>query len=150
YRYVGFTDPAGGSGKDSYTAAVAHEENSMLVLDAIREQRPPFSPEQTTEEFAKFFGTYSVLKIKGDRYAGQWPREQFRKHGIEYEVSDKSKSEIYKESLPLFNSRRVELLDNSRLVAQLCGLERRTVRGGNDSIDHAPNANDDVINSVCG
>ena len=35
-----------------------------------------------------------------------------------------------------------------RLVTQLCGLERRTARGGKDSIDHAPSSHDDVINSA--
>jgi hypothetical protein len=30
------------------------------------------------------------------------------------------------------------------------GLERRTARGGKDSIDHAPNAYDDLANSVAG
>jgi hypothetical protein len=39
---------------------------------------------------------------------------------------------------PLLNSGRVELLDNSRLISQLCNLERRTARGGRDSIDHPP------------
>jgi hypothetical protein len=42
------------------------------------------------------------------------------------------------------------LLDRPRLVAQLCGLERRVSRGGKDSIDHAPSpaAHDDVANAV--
>jgi hypothetical protein len=33
---------------------------------------------------------------------------------------------------------------------QLCGLERRTARGGRDSIDHAPGSHDDVANAVAG
>ena len=46
--------------------------------------------------------------------------------------------------------RRVELLDITRLSAQLYGLERRTARGGRDSIDHAPNGHDDLCNVVAG
>jgi hypothetical protein len=46
------------------------------------------------------------------------------------------------------NSRRIELLDIPRLSAQLIGLERRTARGGRDSIDHAPGGHDDVINAA--
>jgi hypothetical protein len=38
----------------------------------------------------------------------------------------------------------------SRLVSQLCGLERRTARGGRDSIDHPPGAHDDLANSAAG
>ena len=54
--------------------------------------------------------------------------------------------------LPLLNSGRVELLDVSRLRSQLAGLERRTSRGGRESIDHAPGASshDDLINAACG
>jgi hypothetical protein len=42
------------------------------------------------------------------------------------------------------------LLDDARVLAQIVGLERRTTRGGKDSIDHAPNAHDDLVNSVAG
>jgi hypothetical protein len=34
--------------------------------------------------------------------------------------------------------------------AQLCTLERRTSRAGRDSINHAPNAHDDVGNAAAG
>jgi hypothetical protein len=50
----------------------------------------------------------------------------------------------------MLNSRRVELLDHPKLVAQLVGLERRTARSGRDSIDHAPGAHDDVANAAAG
>jgi hypothetical protein len=33
-------------------------------------------------------------------------------------------------------------------VSQLVGLERRTTRAGKDSIDHAPGAHDDLVNSL--
>jgi hypothetical protein len=35
-------------------------------------------------------------------------------------------------------------------VTQLTSLERRTARGGKDSIDHAPGAHDDTANAVAG
>ena len=35
-------------------------------------------------------------------------------------------------------------------MTQITSLERRTVRGGRDSIDHAPGAHDDVANAVAG
>ena len=37
-----------------------------------------------------------------------------------------------------------------RLAAQLCSLERRTARGGKDSIDHPPGGHDDLANAVAG
>ena len=52
--------------------------------------------------------------------------------------------------MPLLNARRVDLVDDKKLVAQLVGLERRTARSGKDPIDHAPNAHDDVANCVAG
>ena len=33
---------------------------------------------------------------------------------------------------------------------QLCSLERRTARGGKDSIDHSPGMHDDIANAVAG
>jgi hypothetical protein len=65
-------------------------------------------------------------------------------------VSDKAKSDIYRDLLPVLNSGRVELLDLPRLAGQLCGLERRTARSGKDAIDHAPGAHDDIANAVAG
>jgi hypothetical protein len=52
--------------------------------------------------------------------------------------------------LPTLNAKRVELLDHPRLVSQLCRLKRKTARSGKDSIDHAPGARDDLVNSVAG
>jgi hypothetical protein len=149
HTYVGFTDPSGGSA-DSMTLAIAHREADRAVLDAVREVRPPFSPESVVEEFATLLKSYGVTTVCGDRYAGEWPRERFRVHGIEYEVAEKPKSTIYGELLPILNSGRAELLDLPRLTAQLCNLERRTARGGRDSIDHPPGAHDDIANAVAG
>ncbi len=148
-KYSAFTDPSGGS-QDSFTVAIAHRENDLAVLDAVREVHPPFSPEQVTGEFATLIKSYHLRTVSGDRYAGEWPREQFRKHGVEYKVGDKPKSELYRDLLPLVNSGRVELLDHKVLKRQLEGLERRVARGGKDSIDHGPQGRDDVANSVAG
>ena len=149
-RYSAFTDPSGGSA-DSFTVAICHrEKNDVAVLDAVRERKPPFSPEQVVEEFSGLLGSYGVREVVGDRYGGEWPSEQFRKRGITYRPSECAKSEIYLESLPLLNGGRVDLLDNDRLVAQICGLERRTARGGRDTVDHAPGARDDLANSALG
>ena len=148
-RYFAFTDPSGGS-SDSFTLAVAHREGKGAILDAVRERKPPFSPEDVTQEFAAFLKSYGISAVCGDRYAGEWPREAFRKHGIKYEPATKPKSDLYRDLLPLLNSERADLLDNDRLVVQLVGLERRAARGGRDSIDHAPGTSDDLANAVAG
>ena len=153
--YADFRDPAGGSGGDSDTIAVAHGEERedgrvAAVLDLIREAVPPFSPEQVTADFMGAVKPYGVREVVGDRYAGEWPREACRRHGIEYRVSERTKSEIYSAFLPALNSGRVELLDHPKLLAQLAGLERRTGFGGRDAIDHAPRGHDDLINAAAG
>jgi hypothetical protein len=82
--------------------------------------------------------------------AGIWPVEAFARVGIKYEQSAAPKSDLYRDLLLLINSQRIELLDHSRLINQLTALERRTARGGRDSIDHPPGAHDDLANVVAG
>jgi hypothetical protein len=147
--YSAFVDPSGGSA-DAMTLCIAHRSGNCAIVDAVRERRPPFSPESVVEEFAQLLRSYGISQVRGDRYGGEWPREQFSNRGIRYVVADKTKSDIYRDLLPVLNSGRVELLDVPRLAGQLCGLERRTARGGKDAIDHAPGAHDDVANCVAG
>ncbi len=149
-NYVAFVDPSGGTGTDSMTIAVAHRDGERSILDAVREVRPPFSPEAVTQDFAALLKTYRIRKVQGDRYAGEWPRERFRTHGIDYDLSDRPKSDIYRDFLPVLNSGRAELLNLPRLLSQLSGLERRTARSGRDSIDHPPGGHDDVANVAAG
>jgi hypothetical protein len=148
--YQAFADPSGGS-SDSMTVAVAHRDSDgIAILDAIREFRPPFSPEAVVVEIAALLKSYKIARVTGDRYGGEWPRERFSKSGITYDISDRPKSDIYRDSLPLLNSGKLELLDHKRLASQLVGLERRTARGGRDSIDHGPGAHDDLANAALG
>jgi hypothetical protein len=149
--YTAFVDPSGGS-SDAMTVSLSHrDKDGRVILDAVRERRPPFSPEAVVAEFAGLLKSYHVARVHGDRYGGEWPREQFRKAGIDYVPSEKPKSDLYLELLPLLNGGKVELLDHPRLHNQLIGLERRTTRGsGRESIDHAPGAHDDIANAVAG
>jgi hypothetical protein len=149
-QYVAFVDPAGGSGADSFTLAIAHMEDETSVLDCIREVQPPFSPESISAEFANLMFTYGIRKCQGDRFAGLWPVEVFARYGVKYEQSAKAKSELYLTLLPQINSGSVMLLKNTRLILQLSALERRSTRGGRDAIDHGPKNHDDVANAVAG
>lgn len=147
--YVGFVDPSGGS-VDSMTLCIAHRDKDRVIIDAIRERKPPFSPSDVVNEFSGLLQTYRIHKICGDRYAGEWAREPFRSYGTTYDVCEKPASDIYRDALPALNSSRVELLDHPRAVAQLCQLERRSARSGKDSIGHPPGAHDDIANVICG
>ena len=67
-QHRAFCDPSGGS-SDSFTLAIAHAEvrhgRRIAVLDALRERRPPFSPEQTVAEFAALLRTYGLTEVTG-------------------------------------------------------------------------------------
>jgi hypothetical protein len=150
--YRAFVDPSGGS-EDSMTLAIAHKmpkPEEQIVIDAIREARPPFSPEAVVDEFAALCKLYRLTKVTGDHFAGEFVKEPFRKHGITYEVAKSPKSDLYRDLLPLLNSGRIQLPKHDRLVSQIVGLERRVSRAGKDSIDHAPHAHDDLANCVAG
>jgi hypothetical protein len=125
--YLGFVDPSGGA-SDAMALAIAHRVGDMVILDATREIQPPFNPDAATTEFSTLLRAYGIGKVIGDRYAGEWVRERFRRSGIEYQLSEAPKSDIYRDALPLFNAGRAQLLDVKRLVNQLCSLERRTAR----------------------
>jgi hypothetical protein len=153
--YQAFVDPSGGS-SDSMTLAIGHQQltpdnkRGIGVLDVVREIRAPFSPEAAVAEFAQLLQSYGIRFVRGDRYGAQWTQESFKKVGIEYRPADLAKTEIYRDFLPRLNSGEVDLLDNQRLVTQLLGLERRTARGGRDSIDHPPGGHDDLANAAAG
>jgi hypothetical protein len=150
--YVAFVDMAGGSGGDSSVITIGYrDEDEIGVLVCIRESRPPHSPAETIAEFAARCKSYGIIEVIGDRFAGEFPREMFREHGISYRVAEKTKSAYYVEFLALANSRRVQLLDSRRLQIQLMSLERRVGRGtGRDSIDHRRDLHDDVANACAG
>jgi hypothetical protein len=147
--YFAFTDPSGGR-SDAMTLAIAHRDKSKATLDCLREVQPPFSPENVVREFAETLRRYRLSSVTGDKYGAEWVQEQFEKAGIQYKPSEKSRSEIYLEALPMLVSEQAELLDHPRLVAQLASLERRTSRAGKDAIDHPPSGHDDLSNSACG
>lgn len=148
-QYRAFVDPSGGSA-DGFTLAIAHNEGDRVVLDLIREVKPPFSPESVVKEYSDTVKTYGIATVTGDRYAGEWPRERFRDHGVTYEIAPAARTELYLTLLPAMNSRRCVLLDDGRLFQQLLQLERRASRAGRDLIDHPPGGHDDVANAVAG
>lgn len=148
-RYFSFTDPSGGSG-DSMACAVGHMDGDMLVVDAIREIKALFDPESAVEEIAQVLAPYKVDQTTGDRYSAQWCSQAFEKRGIKYEQAEQNASQLYLEMLPRINAKTIRLLDHPRAINQICLLERRTARGGRDSISHPPNLHDDVANAIAG
>lgn len=152
-EYVAFVDPSGGA-QDSFAMAIAHREfrdaGDLAILDRAVEFQAPFSPEHVVESICDELSRWGVTTVKGDQYAGEWPGEQFRKRGVDYKPSELTKSEIYREAMPVMTARKAQLLDIARLRHQILALERRAHRGGRDSIDHPPGGHDDVANAALG
>jgi len=149
-QYKAHVDPSGGSGQDSFTLAIGSNVNGKAVLDLLLEYRPPFKPSEVIAQIAAVCRAYGVETVTGDSYAGGFSKEQFEKQGLVYEKCDRNRSQLYLDFLPLVTSASVDLLDDQRMIAQFAALERRTAKGGRDSVDHKPGAHDDLCTVVAG
>jgi hypothetical protein len=149
FEYAGFADPSGGA-RDSFTCGIAHHEGETAVLDCLVEIRPPFDPAAATAQIAAVLKQYRVHSVVGDRYGAQWVVSAFDQNGIHYKHSERDRSAIYADALPLFTSGKARLLDNRKLVSQFSSLERKTSSMGRDKIDHGPGGHDDLCNSAAG
>jgi hypothetical protein len=147
--YHGACDPSGGSGQDSFTASCAHTDASGNVLqDCLIEIRPPYSPTMAVDQAAAMFKNYGLSSCTGDAYSALWVVEAFAKVGIRYVHSERFRSEIYLDCLPLFTSGRARILDNKRLINQFQSLERKTSSIGRDRVNHPIGQHDDLANAT--
>jgi hypothetical protein len=113
--YRCFVDAASGvPAGDSYTIGIAHKLADRVVVDAIREVRPPFSAfEVINTVLLPLCKAYSIHSIVGDNYAGELAKEPVRAAGISYELSKKHKSELYIDPfLPMLNARKIDIPRN--------------------------------------
>jgi len=152
HRYVAFCDASSGRG-DSFTLAIAHRTaDGHYVLDHLWEKPSPFNAEDAVWEACQLLRSYGLSQVTGDKYAIGFTEANFRRHGIAYVTSEKDKSALYLEALPLFTTGRVGLLDNKKLVHQFTSLERRTSPLGKDTVTHPDhrNAHDDLANACAG
>jgi hypothetical protein len=149
WSYKVYVDPSGGAA-DGFTLAVAHNEDGRGILDLLVERLPPFSPELVCAEYAGICREYGVGSVEGDRYGGQWVSERFSEHGITYNYTERTTSDMYREALPLFMGGKVELLDHTKLAVQLSTLERRVTRGAREFVSHPIGAHDDLATACCG
>jgi hypothetical protein len=147
--YVAFADPSGGR-RDAFTVAIAHLDGERVIIDVVRAWPPPFDPSGVVEEVAALLKSYGCPSVTGDRYAGEWPREAFRNHRIEYAASELDRSDLYLELLPVVNAGRIELPDDAKLLGELRELERRRGTAGRDRVDHRLASHDDRGNSLAG
>jgi hypothetical protein len=151
FQYFAACDAAGSEGKDSFTLCIGHHDHEVkdrIIVDAVREWRPPFNPETVVKVCAELMRGYGVRAVIADSYAKNWPKQSFARHGVEYAEVAPTKSDIYLHCIPLFTANRVVLLDVPRIVDQFCGLRRKVGQGGRETIDHLRNGHDDLCNAV--
>ena len=150
-HYRAFTDSAGGVGQDAYTVAIAHKDDAgRVVVDVVRGTSGKFDPQTVTWECAQLLKEYGLRQVTGDAYGAEWVATAWQQCGVSYTRSERTKSEIYIEALPLFTRGLLRLPDHPKLLRELRMLERHTHRSGRDSVDHPRNGGrDDYANSAC-
>ena len=149
-RCEAFCDPASGTGKDAFTLAIAARHEGRADLLVCRAWHPPFNPSSVIAEAAAVLKGYGLRSVTSDAYAGGFVSEGFAAHGITLVRTDRDRSAIYLDLLPLINAARVRLLDQPELLRELRGLERRRGSSGRDRVDHRTGAHDDRANAAAG
>jgi len=148
-RYAAFLDPSGGQ-HDSMTLGIAHRHGERVLLDAALEWKAPFDPAEVVTDVARVLRSYKIRQVVSDRYAGAWVEAELRKHDIWFKASERDKSTIFLDALPLMTSGNAMLLDNPRLVSQITGLQREVGKMGRDRIVKMRGAYDDLANAALG
>lgn len=151
FNYHAFVDVSGGS-SDGFTLSICHwdPKKRKVVQDVLRVRKPPFKVKEVTKEYCGVLHKYRCGFVYGDHYAGEWPREEFAVYQISYEPSDATKTDIFRDFLPILNNHDIELLDNDVLFDELISLERRTTPTGKEVIEAPKGKYDDAANSTAG
>lgn len=152
FKYYAFADASAG-GSESFTFAIGHTEGSgddaVVYVDVLRGARAE-DPYTLVAVFAELCKTYRINKVRGDKFAKSWVEQGFAKHGIKYEFTDKNKSDIVLESLPMWLRGSVKIPRHETLIRELKQLQRIAGRGGRDRVDHPRRGTDDYANVCCG
>lgn len=151
--YTAFCDAAGGTDSDSFTLAVAHYDKAheTVIMDLCRERAPRFVPAAVIAEFAQLLKLYRISSVMGDSFAGGFHADEWTRNGITFRSYPRTTSENYLHALPLLLSGRVQLIDSSKLRAQLASLERH-VLAGREVVRHpaVASAHDDIAAAAAG
>jgi len=155
HKYAAGCDTSGlGGGKnpDAFTMSICHQENDVIVQDYLRgwkkSRNADLNLESIVGEIAAILKEYRLNQIHGDKFAAQWPVEQFKKVGVIYNQTPEPKSFYYLATEPMFATGKIEILDNPELHRELKMLERRARAGGRTLIDHPTNRHDDLSNAL--
>jgi hypothetical protein len=154
-QHLAYCDPAGGTGSDSFTLAIAHREPDSIGtvhLDLLRERKPRFVPADVVREFADVLKSYKISEIQGDKFAGGFHSDEWARNNITFKACENTTSENYLHALPMLLNGRARLLDNAALRGQLASLERRVTPASREIVSHpqVASAHDDLATAACG
>jgi hypothetical protein len=113
------------------------DRNAYLCSRSLNHPASPFGRDAVPLAFEMLACALQVTSAFGER-------------GITYRAAEKSKSDLYLESLPLFTRDAISIPNYAPLIRELRLLERQTHRGGRDTIDHPRRGSDDMANALCG
>ena len=148
-KYSGFVDPSGGR-HDAFTICIGHKAGDAFIADVIWGTKPPFDPAEVAATYSALVKDYRISQVHGDNYSGDWVVNAFKDNGIRYQRSEKPKSQLYLEALPLFTRELISIPDLPPLLKELRLLERQTHRSGKHFVDHGRYGSDDFANALCG
>jgi hypothetical protein len=147
--------PLGGTGSDSFELAIGHrlyDRAGTVIIDALYERKPRFVPAQVITEYAQILKSYGIGEIQGDKFAGGFHADEWKRNGIQFTPCERTTSENYLYALPMLLAGRVRLIDSATLRNQLVSLERRITPAGHETVSHpqVASAHDDCATAVCG
>lgn len=150
-RYGAGADPCGG-GADEFAWGIVHREGDRVIVDLIaargKKGRQPFDLDGAVRDCCADLKQYGLRECVGDRYAGGWVIEAFARQGLVYRHSERNKSDLYLDVLPLITAGRLEVPNDPELIRQMKLLERRRGSQGKDMVDHPQGGHDDRVNAL--
>ena len=115
--------------------------------------RPPFRAEATAQEFCETLAAYRIKRVQGDRYGGEWPREQFQQ--ARRDLHNKRSGQRRSNSWNCCRSLRRQAHQPARPQAHArpadSGWSGAPGFGtGKDAVGQSPNCHDDIAVAVAG
>ncbi len=125
-----------------------------MIVDNLVEIRAPFNTTEATAQIVAMLKGYGLHSTMGDSHAKGWVIAELARHNFRFEdrPTAMDRSTLYAETLALFSSGKVRLLDNKRMITQYLSLERRLMPNGWSRIDHPDRSgyHDDLSNVTAG
>jgi hypothetical protein len=151
-RAFAFIDTSGGEGQDSQAFCITLRlPDGRGAVAKLVEWKPPFDSAASAKEVAEICKAYKIAKVHGDKFGGAMFASMLRQHGIGYEPTTQTATELYRGFAGAVTGKRIELLGATetaqRGINQLMRLERRQ---GGEKITHPEREHDDIANSIAG